>query len=182
MITIAAADMRAKGAVESIAALLDQISALLRSLDDEQYARRPVGLVPSSIGGHVRHCLDHVEGLLANLSAPTLSYEVRARDTLVERDRSFALQRIGELRHALCDLADRDERIPLQLEVLWTAGGKLCPVGTTLGRELAFLLSHTIHHQALLSVMAKQLEIEVPADFGYAPSTLRHQQSQPCAR
>jgi uncharacterized damage-inducible protein DinB len=46
-------------------------------------------------------------------------------------------------------------------------------VHSTLGRELAFAIQHTIHHAALIGVLLDQLGMAVPADFGYAPSTPR---------
>ncbi len=55
-------------------------------------------------------------------------------------------------------------------------------VETTVGRELAFVLSHTIHHNALIGVMAAMLGVPVPDRFGYAPSTLVHLEKRACAR
>ena len=54
---------------------------------------------------------------------------------------------------------------------------------STLGRELLFLLSHTIHHYALIDLLLREEGFEVPPDFGMAPSTLKHLERQPeCAR
>ena len=39
---------------------------LLESMTDDQYRIKPVGF-SSNIGGHVRHCLDHIDSLLAAL-------------------------------------------------------------------------------------------------------------------
>ncbi len=55
-------------------------------------------------------------------------------------------------------------------------------VPTSLGRELAFVMSHTIHHNALIGVIAKLLGIDVPERFGYAPSTLAYLETRRCAR
>jgi hypothetical protein len=46
---------------------------------------------------------------------------------------------------------------------------------------LAFVLSHTIHHNAIIGVMANTLDIPLPARFGYAPSTIAHQEKVACA-
>jgi len=63
-------------------------------------------------------------------------------------------------------------------------GSELAPVEveTTVGRELAFVLSHTVHHNALIAVMAKTLGVPVPERFGYAPSTIVHLEKTACAR
>ena len=55
-------------------------------------------------------------------------------------------------------------------------------VETTAGRELAFVLSHTIHHNALIDVMARTLGVPVPDRFGYAPSTIAHLEKAACVR
>ena len=45
---------------------------------------------------------------------------------------------------------------------------------STMVRELQFLLSHTVHHFALISTMNSINNIATPEDFGIAPSTLAH--------
>ena len=53
---------------------------------------------------------------------------------------------------------------------------------STVRRELQFLLSHTIHHFALIGLLLHQQGIDPGPDFGVAPSTLRHWREQaPCA-
>ena len=47
---------------------------------------------------------------------------------------------------------------------------------STVHRELQFILSHTIHHYALISVICQLWGYAVPEGFGVAPSTLKHQQ------
>ena len=42
---------------------------------------------------------------------------------------------------------------------------------TSVGRELAFVMSHTIHHLAVIALLLRDLGIEVPPRFGYAPTT-----------
>ncbi|MGC6565166.1 MAG: hypothetical protein ACON38_06080 [Akkermansiaceae bacterium] len=45
---------------------------------------------------------------------------------------------------------------------------------STAGRELQFLLSHTVHHFAMIGGICKCLEVSLEEGFGVAPSTLRH--------
>jgi len=44
---------------------------------------------------------------------------------------------------------------------------------STLARELAFVLSHTIHHQAMIGLLASLHGSDVPDGFGFALSTPR---------
>src|SRR5687768_2196593 len=76
--------------------LLEQYAQVLSRLTDEQYATKPVGPVDGSIGGHTRHCLDHVRALLAAAENGVLNYDHRTRETQLEADRTFALRCIRE--------------------------------------------------------------------------------------
>ena len=49
---------------------------------------------------------------------------------------------------------------------------------STLRRELQFLLSHTIHHFALIGLLLSFHGVEPGEEFGVAPSTLKHWRSQ----
>ena len=49
---------------------------------------------------------------------------------------------------------------------------------TSVARELVFLASHTIHHMAIIGMLAEQAGVKVSADFGVHPSTLRYLQRQ----
>jgi uncharacterized damage-inducible protein DinB len=169
-------------AVVPLVGVLRQTAALLESLTDEQYARKPVGVVPSSVGGHVRHCLDHVDALLRGAGDGLLDYDRREHGTDVERSRAAALEAIRRQERQLLDFRWPPGHCPLRLSVLVSPDAPPSVVVSSLDRELAFALSHTIHHGALIAVMAKLLGVAVPADFGYAPSTLAHGRRATCAR
>jgi hypothetical protein len=52
-----------------------------------------------------------------------------------------------------------------------------------MARELEFLLSHTVHHYAIVAILCRLQGIAVDDGFGVAPSTLRHrtESETPCA-
>lgn len=169
----------------AVAALVEvqrQLAEVIRPLSDDEYRQRPVGVVPSSIGGHVRHCLDHVAALLAAAASGTLNYDHRRRDTAIETDRRAALAAVGEQERSLARLAVRSPHEPLRLSTLVAADGPPLDVGTTLGRELSFVLSHTVHHNSLVSTMVRLMGGDVPPRFGYAPATVAYLEQQACAR
>ncbi|MBI1915349.1 MAG: DinB family protein [Planctomycetes bacterium] len=163
-------------AVLPLVALLRQLAELLEALTDGQYARKPVGVVSSSIGGHVRHSLDHFEALLGGLSAGAVDYDRRQRGTDVEHCRKAALEAINRLEQRLLASLWVSGSQPLRLSVLLTPDGPRVEVTTTLERELAYVLSHTTHHNALIAVMARLLGVALPSHFGYAPSTVAHRE------
>ena len=175
-------DTSAQLGIEPLIAVLRQLGELLRSTADDQYAMKPVGAVNSSLGGHVRHCLDHVDSLLTGSSLGTMSYDERQRGTDVETSRLAAMHAIDRQEQELQELLHLSVDQPIRLRVRMAATGPSVLVDTSLGRELAFVMSHTVHHNALIGVIAKLLGITVPERFGYAPSTLAHMERKRCAR
>jgi hypothetical protein len=49
-----------------------------------------------------------------------------------------------------------------------------CWCRSTVARELQFLLSHTIHHYALIALVLRLQGFTTGEEFGVNPSTLRH--------
>jgi uncharacterized damage-inducible protein DinB len=161
---------------------LRELADVVSAMTGEQYRRKPVGVVSSNVGGHVRHCLDHVDALLASVEQGELTYDHRARGTEVETQREAALATIQRQERQLLAFPTRSEQRRLRFSALVSSGLPPVEVETTVGRELAFVLSHSVHHNALIAVMAKTLGVPVPDRFGYAPSTLAHLEKAACAR
>lgn len=144
--------------------------ALLQGIDDRTY-RCPVDTVfGSTIGGHVRHNLDHYTLFLDGLSACEIDYEPRAREARIEASVEAACTAIGQVCERLHALHDGQMTRPLFLRTR----GRIDPVATSVPRELDFLSSHTVHHYALVAVLCRLQDIDVDREFGVAPSTLRH--------
>jgi uncharacterized damage-inducible protein DinB len=169
-------------AAEALIAVLSQLASVVEALTDEQYTRKPVGVISSGVAGHVRHSLDHVDALLAGLADGEIDYDRRERGTPVEKIREIALGALRErmARLAVAPLPPPDRR--LRLRTLLTECDPPVDLGTTAGREFAYALSHTIHHNALVSVIAKTMGVAVPDRLGYAPATLAYRKADPCAR
>lgn len=160
---------------------LSQLAALVGGLSDSQYARNSVDGFSSGIGSHVRHCLDHVRAFLTGLEDGRLDYDGRARGTDVETSRLAALRAIRGLERQLCTMLSQRLDRPLRLSVLVTSRGPAMDVPTSAGRELAFVLSHTTHHNAMIAAMAKIMGVTLPPQFGIAPSTLAYHEAVACA-
>ena len=45
---------------------------------------------------------------------------------------------------------------------------------SSVGRELQFLVSHTVHHSAMVAASCRVRGLPVSSDYGVAPSTQRH--------
>jgi hypothetical protein len=162
-------------------AVVRQGITLLGRLGDERYAQRLPLCFNAAIGGHVRHIIEHYQNFFCGLDEGEIDYERRARDPLVETSVDYAMGLLAAIADRLDGLAPVTENRGLLL-CAETAPG--IATATSVLRELEFLLSHTIHHYALVAVMARLQGCEPERDFGVAPSTLKYQR-QPvasCAR
>ncbi len=165
-------DTDVHAATFALAGVLRQLGPVIEAMSDEQYATKCVGHVEGSAGGHVRHCLDHVTALLGGVSTGCIDYETRERGTDVETQRAAAVATLERLADRVSRLDADDMAQAVRVIVRFGADDATVAVGSTLGRELAFVLSHTIHHNALISAIANSLGIPLPEFFGYAPSSV----------
>ena len=153
---------------------LEEIKKLIMQLSEEQYMHHSRLLSEATIGQHVRHIVEFYQSILNGLTTKRINYDSRKRDLLIETNREFAIQIIDGICSRLAlDIADE----PFVLE------GNLCAdeghetqLKTTLFRELAYCLEHSIHHQALIKVGLLELNCLSFIDdtFGLAPATIRY--------
>ena len=162
--------------VQSVIEIFRQGEVLLAGINDDVYSTTVPLAFNASIGGHYRHCLDHFRNLLASAVAGDLNYDHRERGTLVEQDRFAALNATQELRERYEQLDAGCLRRPLTVTCKTTyasSGSQTSP--STVGREVMYAVAHAVHHYALIGVMAGIMKVPVPAGFGVAPSTIKHQ-------
>jgi uncharacterized damage-inducible protein DinB len=152
---------------------LDEIAAIVISINEAAYVARPIGDVSGSIGEHVRHCLDHISALVGATGSTPLSYDRRERGTAVEREPADALRLIMRLKTAVNRWGERDVDEPLRVVSMLTASGESVTGWSTLGRELAFVASHTVHHHAMIAVLLSLAGLDVPERLGLAAATPR---------
>ena len=165
-------DMRAL-MLHALEQILDQGEGLLRILDDESFKTSLNSVKGATIGGHYRHCLDHFEKLFTGIDHSLIDYDARRRDQRLESSREFALERTEELRLFTRTMDARILHHPIQIRCAVSGDEGESPVVTsTIEREIMFCISHAIHHYALIGMMCGEMDIELPADFGVAPSTL----------
>lgn len=170
-----------------LAAVLRQVREVVAALSPEQYrAPGDETFSGATIGGHVRHCLDHVRAVVERHDGGEepagIDYDHRERGTRVETDGPAAEAELSRLIARVDALAAADAGEPVTVAVMPARDGRCVRLESTLGRELAFVLSHTVHHNAMIRGMALSMGAAVPPAFGFAPSTLAWQDSRPCAR
>lgn len=166
--------------VAESARVLRQGIELVESLDDDLYARSQEPVASSGIGGHIRHCVDHVQCFLDGLVEGRIDYDARQRDLRVETDRAYAARRMGaavtglEALRASPRPGEADLRVKMDVpdgaEAFWTA--------SSIERELQSLISHTVHHFALIAFLVRLNGCATTDDFGVALSTLAYWKEQ----
>lgn len=162
--------------VQAVIEALMQGEKLLREIDDATYARTLPVAFNGSIGGHYRHCLDHFQSLLEASASGNLNYDDRERGTTIERERRTALALTRELREAFgrLDPAALNHRLVVTCRTSYAAGDSQS-ASSTVSREVMYVVAHAVHHYALIGIMCGLMGINLPAGFGVAPSTLKHQ-------
>lgn len=172
-------------AVEGNLIVLQQAVALLRQMDDSTFAEGGAAPGVSPIGVHFRHVLDHYSAFFTGLAAGAIDYDARHRQVPLETDRALAIAAalgyMGDLARLSAELGSR----PVRVTVRSVAGSDGAPdwSDSSLKRELQFLVSHTVHHFALIRELLRRAGCEADEEFGVAPSTIaasRHDAA--CAR
>lgn len=160
---------------------LDQAIELLGRLPERAFARTEARHA-KTVGPHLRHVLDHYSAFISGLPGFRVDYDAREREPRLESDLELACARMREIAGDLVLVEEDLMELPIQVRL--ESGGAESEQWShsTVRRELQFLLSHTVHHFALIAVLLERFEIAVPDDFGIAPSTLKYWQAQaPCA-
>lgn len=169
-------------ATGALAAVLDDLAAVIDSLTDAQYADSAIPGVSGSVGGHVRHCLDHVRALERAIQTGVVDYDSRERDALIEIDRTLAWSLLLSAQRRVAAVTAPVLARPVVVRTRLHAGMQPVEVLSSLGREVSFVIAHTIHHCATIAVLAGVRPEGLPDRFGIAPSTPIEAVRAVCAR
>jgi len=157
--------------------VLSQGLELLES-SKQSYAQIAGSPFQSSIGQHYRHVLEHFQCLLEAAESGEVNYDARKRDRRIETEVSFAKSATCGLMEELraWTTATLKERCTTISSVGYSSD-LASTIPSNMGRELAYCIGHAIHHYAIIRLVCSQVGVDVSTSFGYAPSTIRHQNS-----
>lgn len=153
-----------------------QAITLLEGLPAELFTKVEPPVFEGSIGAHLRHNIDHYHSFCRGLDDGRIDYDLRRRDARLERDLALSTAILEGVVTDLSRLSDADLDRPLRVKM--DCGDQSEWTDSSVKRELQFLLSHTVHHYALIALICRMQGHQPPADFGVAPSTLKFRQVQ----
>jgi len=167
--------MNSRALLQSIKDVLLQGLELLDAVDDDTYSFMLAAPYSASIGKHYSHVVDHFECLVRGLRTGIIDYDNRERDlkleTSVEEARTATIRLIADF-HGLTAT-----EIESYCSVMYTVGyqdKEPLAIDTIVAREIAYCVSHAIHHFAIIRLVCAELGLTMPDVFGVAPSTLKH--------
>ena len=150
----------------SIAAEIDIAIDVISRLDDLSYRRE--SRMSSSVGEQFRHNLDFLNTFLNGIDRGSIDYTRRERDPRVSTSRNYAVQKFENASRKISTLT-RSKMSGL-VSVRSEAVGSLWLPSSVI-REMEFVLSHTIHHHALIGEKLFAMGISLDAGFGVGLST-----------
>ena len=157
---------------------LKQAITLIDSLKDGQYSKNGGDFYQSGVGKHMRHLLDHYTRFL-EITDGNIDYDARKRDPKIETDCGYTCNYCEKLIGGFSELPEEAAWIDSSVRIRSNEVEQRNPWSTsTIKRELQFLISHTVHHFALIKIILNTEGIETPREFGIAPSTLAFEKSQ----
>ena len=156
---------------------LMQLKEMLQGINNKNYTRQNEILSGSSVGQHIRHILEFYLLLVSGSFSGTISYDKRQRNIRIEEDQQFAIQTIDRL---LQEIDTLDESLTVKFEGDFTADGTAQNIIlSSVGRELAYCIEHSIHHQAIIKagLIVLGLSKLTNENFGVAYSTIRYREN-----
>lgn len=164
--------------VEAAQDVLLQGLGLLFELTDRSYAHATGAPFNASIGQHYRHVLEHFQSLIVGLRAGEINYDARERSLRLQGEVTYASIATCDVLRALKRYTE--EMLARPCKVINSVGygtSKPATFESNVSRELGYCVGHAIHHYAIVRLICHEIGISVPAEFGVAPSTLKHMAS-----
>lgn len=139
--------------------------------------------IECNLGKHIRHICDHFLALKHGIITQLVDYNRRNRGTKIEHDSDVALIQLMEIIDWLdsyetnTNVIDLNQEIQVfsEIDCLQTQN---MTFKSNIAREFLYLINHTIHHAAHITIIANQQGVEIPQNTGMAPCTMSFLRSQ----
>jgi hypothetical protein len=148
---------------------------LLFKLFDRNYSRVVAAPYSASIGQHYRHILEHFQCLVRGMRSGEINYDARQRNRRLETEVTYASIATCDILRAIKNYSEAElGRTCKVVNSVSYGSSQPSVIETNVGRELAYCIGHAVHHYAIIRLICSQIELEVPVEFGVAPSTLKY--------
>ena len=166
------------GLVRAAEEVLGEGRSLLGVIDNNAYAWKDNAGSGASIGMHYRHVLEHFQCLLEGIPQGRINYDERRRSSELETSVEAALTAtedlVGGFRELTAEALQSPCGVAYSVNYIVNDEDGTPEVSSTVARELMFCIGHATHHYALMKPHCAELGIQIPYEFGIAPSTLKH--------
>ena len=139
--------------------------------------------IPASLGAHYRHVLDHFLCLAEGIRTGQVNYDQRRRNPQLESSVTCARLVTEGLIEEFGGLSR--EILQRECAVTYSVGygeTEAEAAKSNLAREVMFCVGHAIHHYAILRLLCAGVGVNLPYEFGVAPSTLKHLETEAAER
>jgi len=149
--------------------LLQKLSQTIVSLTTEQFTWQ-YNNVTSSIGKHTRHIIDYYTCFFRHLAVDYINYDDRPRVNSIETTPHRACEERNNVASHFGSF-DAYRIKPVYVYISTTPDEEAAPIESSLHREL---LSHILHHMAVVQLLLNTLGVTVDPEFAFAPSTTKY--------
>ena len=166
--------------VKSNIIFIQQGIDLLSDISDELYSKNNTQYSKSGIGRHFRHIIEHYYSFIQT-DGVIVDYDDRERNLRLETDRIYMIESLKEVIDSLKALENNPEKLDQLVQVRSNEGigeENSSVSSASLRRELQFLISHTVHHYALIGLILQTMGYVPDETFGVAPTTLKFEMEQ----
>lgn len=144
--------------------------AVMKAIDDLTFRKDIAG---STVGAQFRHVLDFVDLFLQGVKVGRIDFASRKRDARVEKDRAFAIAQFENAIDRVSELSDASRTMMVSVRSETDPRNWFV---SSVGREVDYVTSHTVHHFALIAQKLSSCGINCANSFGLAQSTLDYRQ------
>lgn len=150
---------------------IQQVNDLLEQLEPHEYRKPLPEFEGSTLGQHFRHILEFFICLERGVPSGVVDYASRERNLLFEDAPGVAKSSLDAFSSVLTQL---QPATPVDL-VAEFGGHDRPSYQSTVGRELAFVYDHAIHHLAIIKIGLRCHfpHIQMDRDLGVSPSTIK---------
>ena len=161
-------------AKEAILRSINQINDLLGQISPHEYRQPLAEFDGSTLGQHFRHILEFFICLERGVPTGVVDYASRERNLLLEDSPGAAMASLDAFAISLMGMQSNME-VALKAEF---GGAERPSYQSTVGRELAFVYDHAIHHLAMIKIGLRchYPHIQIDRDLGVSPSTIKARQ------